>query len=115
MPKLKRTKGIPTEVFSHLGPVPVIFADTVDAEDSMGEAHFANRKITVQLGHHDKTTAQIFGHELLHFILADGNADVMSEKKLEKVCDAFGTWLAAAMAAGAIRFPTRLSTLPPQG
>lgn len=106
-----KKREIPHSVFTLLGPVPVELVATVDRNDSMGQAHFGDRTIKVQSGFHEIVVWQTFGHELMHFILSDANADSLSHRKLEAVCDAFGTWVAAAVAAGAITFLTPLSPL----
>lgn len=105
-------KKLPSQVFSILGPVPVKLVATVDEDNSMGETHFSKRELSVQSGHHPAVMWQIFGHELMHMVLSDANVDdLLTHKKLEKVCDAFGTFLAAWVESGQIVIKTKLPEL----
>lgn len=111
-----RKPKMPTEVFSILGPVPVGLVPVIEYNEcQLGRAHFFDRTIQLKSGVHDTVLWQTLGHELMHFVLVDGGVDCLSHRKCEAVCDAFGTWFAAAVNAGAVSFPTNLSPLPPKG
>lgn len=91
---------LPAAVFSHLGPVAVHRVPKVDDADSRGECDFLTRALKVQAAT-PVVEWQTLGHEQMHAIVSDAGGDtVLSDAQLEWLCDAFGTWYAAAVAAG---------------
>ena len=94
---------LPSSVFTHLGPMPVTRVDVVDEEKNRGECDLSHRTIKVLADLATIVAWQTLGHELAHAIIGDAGLDtVLTNKQTEMTCDAFGTWLAAAVASGAV-------------
>lgn len=96
--------AIPPTAFSHLGPLPVCLLDGMaDREGALGKWQEGERRILL-----DPKTQQVaqwatFWHEIGHVVMWDGAvSQQLSIKQQEAVCDALGTYMAAAMQAGFI-------------
>jgi hypothetical protein len=92
---------LPAAVFSHLGPVAVERVPKVDDADSLGECDFHARRIKVKTGVTPMVEWATLGHEMMHAVVCDAGGDtVITDAQTEWLCDVFGTYLAAAVAAG---------------
>ena len=113
MPRAKKVIPVlPTSVFSLLGPWAVTEHKHIEAAGSQlptdatgasGMCDFHAR--TIQIDNHFSPVGklQVLGHEIAHVWSYDGGLDsVLTEQQQELVCDAFGTWFAAAMKIGYI-------------
>jgi hypothetical protein len=94
---------LPTTAPTLLGPVPVAVVDAIHEDGRRGEWDGMHRSIRVLSSLALPVQWQTLGHELAHAILDDSAAQhVLTERQTEIVCDAVGTWLAAAVAAGRV-------------
>src|SRR5690242_3163492 len=91
---------IPATAFSHLGPVPVI-PDGMPREE-LGLWEPGPRTIKIQDDAVPAAKWQTFWHESMHTALSDAGVK-LPPKVEESVCDAIGTYLAAAMRAGFLK------------
>jgi hypothetical protein len=92
---------LPDAVFTHLGPMPVVMVEKIADDERRGECDFKDRTIRIADGYADAAQWQTLGHELTHAILWDAGAQhSLTDRQTEIVCDAVGTWFAAAVAAG---------------
>lgn len=97
---------IPKEVYSALGPIPVTVEDLNDPpeEDCTNYGAFtpSTRTIKLDKNMHPAWTLKVFFHELAHVALVDaGVADLLAKGDFEEmVCDALGTYFAAAVQNG---------------
>lgn len=96
---------IPSEIYSHLGPVPVIPVENLAKNDEAhGKAKFLERIIQIEPKQTASAAWQTFFHEMTHYILWDsGLQNVLEDKQVEAVCDAVGTYLAASQEAGYLK------------
>lgn len=103
--KKRRLPKLPTEVFSLLGPVPVTIVDTlIETDDALGVTRFQGRLIDIEEDASRETQWQTLAHEMVHIALWDGAAhQQLTNDQLELVCDALGTYIAAAVQAGFIK------------
>lgn len=100
---MKRSTKVPGEVPSSLGPVPVEIAP-FDDDHTLGEIFLKDRRIQLDTELSPEALLKTFWHEVAHLVLWDsGVHNNLSAKTEEAVCDAFGTWLAAAQRAGFIK------------
>jgi hypothetical protein len=98
---MTRKMSIPSQVFSSLGPVPVDH-EPLD-ENTLGEISFKERRIRLDVELTPEAELKTFWHEVAHLVLWDsGVHNLLSAKLEENICDAFGTYLAAAAQAGFI-------------
>lgn len=107
--------ALPKEVFSVLGPLPVaIESDLTEKESALGITRFRPRHIGIDAGSGPETQWQTLGHEITHVAMWDGGChDILTNEQAEAVCNALGTYLAAAVRAGYIKITvprTRSST-----
>ena len=94
---------LPASVFTHLGPMPIVRVDVVDELNNRGECDLSHRQIKVLTALAPIVAWQTLGHETAHAIIGDAGLDtVLTNKQTELLCDAFGTWIAAAVASGAV-------------
>jgi hypothetical protein len=94
---------LPASVPTLLGPVPVVREAIISDDPRRGECDLSGRIITIIPNVAPEVAWQTLGHEMMHAILWDGAAQHgLTEKQTETVCDAFGTWLAAAVIAGRV-------------
>jgi hypothetical protein len=99
----------PAEVFSVLGPLPVIRNDDlVEDREAFGETHFRPRTIVVDgKKSSPETRWSTLFHEMTHVALWDGGVhQSLTHEQREGVCDAMGTYLAAAVRAGFLKLLT---------
>lgn len=108
----RRLPKLPVEVFSLLGPVPV--TDETEMEDGVndwGDTRFGARSIGVHSDASLLTQWQTLGHEIGHIVLWDGAAhQQLTEQQREAVCDALGTYIAAAVQAGYMKITVPKTT-----
>jgi hypothetical protein len=93
----------PAAVFSLLGPVPVSVeeARAVDGEWTLGTFDKQLRRIRLDSALVPAARLATLWHECTHVALWDAGADnSLTERQAEIVCDALGTYLAAATLAG---------------
>lgn len=89
---------LPTKAYSVLGPVEVREAPL---ENLHGRVDYVPRIITIHQGQHPATAWSTYWHEVVHLALFDAGVD-LPEKQAEAVCDALGTYFAAAVREGFI-------------
>ena len=96
---------IPSEIYSHLGPVPVVPVENLAKnENAHGVSKMLQRTIQIEPEQAPEAAWQTFFHEMAHFILWDaGLNNVLTDKQVEAICDATGTYLAAAQKAGYVK------------
>lgn len=96
---------LPAEVFSVLGPVPVTENPSlVEKREALGLASFRPRTIQVDQGSTRQAQWQYLWHEMVHYALWDaGVTNGLSHEQEEAVCDAVGTYMAAAMLGGYVK------------
>lgn len=101
---MKKLPPLPKTLFSVLGPIPVALVPGLDEkEKALGITRFQSREIGIQPGMTSTTQWQTFWHEASHVALYDGGVnDALTHEQEEAVCNAVGTYLAAAMQAGYI-------------
>jgi hypothetical protein len=93
--------SLPDTAFTHLGPMPVLVVDRIADDERRGECDLKDRVIRISAGYTDAAQMQTLGHELAHAILWDAGAQhSLTDRQTEIVCDAVGTWFAAAIASG---------------
>lgn len=91
---------LPAAVYSHLGPVPVSLAEKIKGAD-WGMFWYGTRRIDVLRDQCEAARLATLGHEVAHVMLYDaGAAHDLTPHQLERACDVFGAWLAAAIRAG---------------
>lgn len=97
---------LPSEAFSVLGPLPVRKEEELlRDEDALGIVRFRPRTIGIDGGSGPETSWQTFAHEMTHVALWDGGIhDALTYEQREGVCNALGTYIAAAVQAGYIKF-----------
>jgi len=109
MPVRNNTKNklpnIPKRMFSVLGPVPVTMqADLESKENALGISRFKSRTVQLHAGSSSETVWQTFFHEMTHVAMWDaGCHDILKHKQREAICNAMGTYLAAAVQAGYLK------------
>ena len=95
---------LPKEVWTPLGMVEVLevegLADSSTAETLCGQWDNGARQIRIRQGLQPVAAWQTLAHELMHAILHDAGAS-LPDRQLEAVCDAFGSFMAAFVLAGA--------------
>jgi hypothetical protein len=98
-------RKLPTEAFSVLGPVPVDHSDALLRDESaLGMTKFAPRSITLDSNSGLETQWQTLAHEIVHVALWDGGVhQTLSHEQRESVCDALGTYIAAAIREGYVK------------
>jgi hypothetical protein len=98
---------LPVSVYSQLGPVPVSLDDGIHAdkkEPAFGLFSGRDRSIRVDSGSSPENQLATLMHEVVHLALFDaGSNNVLSATQAEVVCDAVGTYLAAAIVAGYLK------------
>jgi hypothetical protein len=100
---------LPAVVYSQLGPVPVrvdpeLNREAEPSEELFGRFNKASRAIAINgtSCHHAQLGTLM--HEIAHVAMWDAGTDnILSEAQSEAVCDAIGTYLAAAVVAGYVR------------
>lgn len=103
MQRPKNLPKVPTEAFSLLGPVPVNHED-LSGERLFGQFRSVERVIRVHDDMRNETKWQTYWHEVGHLILHDaGISNDMRSALEERVVDAFGLYLTAAMRAGFLK------------
>lgn len=97
--KPKALPPVPSQVFSHLGPVPV----TVEPLEGVhGITRFTSRTIGIHEGQNPAQAWQTLWHEAMHVVFFDAGVK-LPLKVEENLCDAIGTYLTAAMLAGFLK------------
>jgi Zn-dependent peptidase ImmA (M78 family) len=95
---------LPQEVFSVLGPVKVV---EKAMKKYLGRWNLKNRVIKVNPTQSPIQQWQTLFHEMVHMALADSGAvNHLEHDMAESVCDAVGTYLAAALMDGCLVVPT---------
>lgn len=104
----KKLPPIPKRMFSVLGPVPVTMqADLETKENALGISRFKSRSVQLHPSASAETVWQTFFHEMAHVAMWDGGChDALKHKQREAVCNAMGTYFAAALQAGYIKITT---------
>jgi hypothetical protein len=102
--KLLVLPPIPAKAFGVLGAFPVREDPTLyDTCKEAAHVNFSDREVVLDAGFSPIGKWQNFGHEQMHIVLYDGAVNTgITEEQAELVCDAFGTWFAAAIKAGYI-------------
>lgn len=99
---------LPATVYSQIGPVAVSLDDRIHAdkkEPAFGLFCGRTRTIKVDSGSAPEIQLATLMHEVTHLALFDAGANnVLTATQAEVVCDALGTYLAAAVLAGYLRF-----------
>lgn len=100
--KKQALPGLPKSVFSVLGDVPVFLDQKIDyTESAMGLIEGRQRRITISPNQTDIAGWATLFHEMTHLAMWDsGVHNTLTKDQAEAVCDALGTYLAAAMQAG---------------
>jgi hypothetical protein len=102
---------MPAAVFSLLGPVAVSVeeATATDAELTLGTFDRVKRRIRLDAALAPAARLATLWHECTHVALWDAGADnSLTERQAEIVCDALGTYLAAATLAGYLTLNERV-------
>lgn len=101
---MKKLPPLPKTAFSVLGPLPVSISPTLEKEDkALGMARFKSRTMVLDAELCPATEWQTFWHEVAHLAMWDaGVNDGLTHDLEEQVCNAMGTYFAAAMQAGYI-------------
>jgi hypothetical protein len=98
---------LPSTFYSQLGPVPILLDDGIHAdkkEPAFGMFSGRDRSIRVDNGSSPENQLATLMHEVVHLALFDsGSNNVLSATQAEVVCDAVGTYFAAAIIAGYLR------------
>lgn len=92
---------LPKVAFSHLGPVKVRQAD-LSAEGLHGSFSFYPRIITIHAEQNPAVAWCTYWHEVVHLCLFDAGTKLPSAAE-ERVADAIGTYLAAAVRSGFLK------------
>lgn len=90
---------VPDVAFSLLGPVKVL---EKKLDGLFGITEYTPRTITLDEGQHPALAWSVFWHEVTHLVLFDAGVK-LPPKDAERVCDAFGTYLAAAVRSGYLK------------
>ena len=105
MPTHKLPPALPTQVYSPMGPVPVLRRSP--GKNILGSFKKYHRVVKVRPGLSPEAAWQTFWHEIIHLILWDAGAhNQLTKEGEETLCDAIGTYLTAAMLAGHLTVPT---------
>lgn len=81
--------------------------DLLENKGALGISRFRPRDIGIDSGAGPESQWQTFGHEITHVALWDGGVhDSLSDKQIEAVCSALGTYIAAAVQAGYMKVVT---------
>jgi Zn-dependent peptidase ImmA (M78 family) len=106
--KASRTPRLPKEIHTSIGSIPVTECDKLTEEKgAFGLFDFQSRVIKIDSGASPELKMQTLFHELTHAALWDsGCTNNLTEKQEESVCDALGTFLAAMVQHGSLRFVT---------
>lgn len=106
----EKAMKLPSQVFTHLGPVPVSLdgemAQKEKDDDFSTYGLFCKQKRTVKVDAQSAPESQLSTllHECVHIALWDaGTANILTDVQTEAVCDALGTYLAAAVIAGYLK------------
>lgn len=99
----RKLPALPSDIFSVLGPIPVTERE-MHKDNLLGLAEFRPREISLDDGMSLETSWQVLGHEIMHFVLWDGGVtDVLAREVEEAICNAYGTYFAAAVKAGWVK------------
>jgi hypothetical protein len=100
-----RTPRIPRSLWSQQGPVPVTkVAELMKTKKAFGLFNFKDRYVHIDKDCGEDTQLQTLFHEMIEVALWDsGLQNVIKPKLKEAVCDAVGTYLASAAAAGYLK------------
>lgn len=90
---------LPLVAFSHLGSVKVT---TENLKDNFGKTEFKPRLIKLHKDQHPATAWATYWHEVVHLALFDAGTK-LTPRDEERVCDALGTYLAAAVRSGFLK------------
>lgn len=102
--------ALPTQVFSVLGPVPVIHQKDLKGDDpetaAQGSWSGQTREIHMDIDtYHPLRRWKTACHEMVHMMLEDGSVNEhFDSDDQEMICDAVGLWMAAAVARGFLKF-----------
>jgi hypothetical protein len=91
---------VPSRVFSVLGMLPVTHKTELT---DLGELDFTTRSINLQANLVLSRAWQVYWHEVTHLALHDGGVQDLDAELEERVCDALGTYLAAAIRSGFLK------------
>jgi hypothetical protein len=97
---------LPKHIWSALGPVPVVVtAALADDREALGLWDWRRRTVLLEPDADPVSKLQTFTHECVHVALTDAGAhNLLSTEMNELVADAVGSWLAAALLSGWLRF-----------
>lgn len=94
---------LPSETFSLIGPVPVVRQD-LNPEHLFGDFRGVERRIRVHSDLPPAAAWQTFWHETGHLFLHDAGISPELPRKLEeRIVDALGVYMTAAMRAGYLK------------
>jgi hypothetical protein len=101
----KKLPPIPKRMFSVLGPLPVALVEELHEKDqALGMVRFKTRAVQLEKDMCPLTQWQTFWHEAAHVAMFDGGVnDGLTHELEEAVCNAMGTYFAAAVQAGYIK------------
>lgn len=97
---------LPSHVYSQLGPVPVVAVAGLLLKDDPVFGHWdpVKRQVEVDPSACDAARVATLYHEVVHLALGDaGAADAFNQDQQEVICNAVGTYLAAATLAGYLK------------
>ncbi len=100
---------LPKEVFSQLGPVPVValkgLLEAKQEERAFGLWNEIERKIQYDPTACEGAQLSTVFHEMMHVALTDSGAvHLFTDQQQEIICDVVGTYLAASLLAGYLKF-----------
>jgi Zn-dependent peptidase ImmA (M78 family) len=101
---------LPKAIFSQLGPVPVVatkgMLEAASEERAFGRWDEINRKVEIDPSAIDAVQLATLFHEMMHVAMTDAGAvHHFTDQQQEIICDAAGTYLAAAVLAGYLKLP----------
>lgn len=102
---MARRLSLPRSLWSSQGPVPVtVVKDLYTKEEAFGLWDGQLRTVSIDKAGSPDTQLQTLCHELTEIVIWDsGLHNVFDGPLKEAVCDAVGTYLASAVAAGYIK------------
>jgi hypothetical protein len=95
----KEYPKLPTSAFTLLGPVSVTQCELAE---NHGETNLLNRTIEIKEGQHLGLSWSVYWHEVCHLLLFDAGVKLTKAQE-ELVCDAMGTYFAAAIRGGFLK------------
>lgn len=98
---------LPKQVFSVLGNMPLLRGPEDCPDDAFGIFKKNDGVVAIAPDVSDRMLWPTYWHEAAHVALYDsGCENHLTNKQLEAICDAMGTYLAAMMSAGMLQVTT---------